>query len=102
MNNQVTYPFFISNEFIHTSDSIWFFFQFFHVSEIFFENFEKWSYVTNFGCSILTRFHATYKNFPGDWINNCKVIATIFFKKGIFINIEIFFSNSYEFLKIEK
>ena len=84
INNQVTYPFSISNEFIDFLEVIWIFSFFFYVSENFFENFKNERNVTNFGYVFVPRFHITHKNFSGDWTGSFTVITSIFFPKRYF------------------
>ena len=83
MNNQMTYPFFISKEFIDFLESIW----------IFSTYLRFWIFFCKFSIMIVTlrifdvfapRFHIIHKIFPGDWTNSCTLIASIFFQKLYF------------------
>ena len=85
INNQVTYLFFISNEFIDFSESIWIFSIFFTFLKIVKNFFLNERNVTNLGYVFVTRFvtnRIAHKNFQGDdWTNSCTIIASIFFQK---------------------
>ena len=72
---------FILNEFIN-------FFNFILRFRIFLKILKNERNLTNFEYVFVTRFHITHKNFPNDRDNNCTVIASIFCKYGIFINVK--------------
>ena len=93
INNQVTYPCFISDEFINFSESLW-------IVSVFLKIFKSERNVTNFDYIFGTRFHITHKNFSGNWTNSCTVLARFFFKKGIFIKVLKNWKNWYGFWKI--
>ena len=90
INNQVTFPFFISNESIDFSEFIWIF-QFFH----FYENTVFAQSLVKFLCVTWYLVTKTYRKY----VALCS-LAKIF--KKIFKNVNINLKNSYEFWKIDK
>ena len=66
INNQVSYSFLVSNEFIAFSESVWNFSICFYVFEIIFEIFKIKRTVAIFLCFFITRFYMTLENFPSE------------------------------------
>ena len=88
INNQPSYTYFISNEFIDFSVSIWIFWIYFTFMKVFSKIFKNERNVTNFGYVVGISFYITHKNFQGDWVNSCTVVASILFKNDIFVNVK--------------
>ena len=99
INYHVSYPSFISNEFIDFSESMWICPIFFTILKTNLKILKNERNVTSFGCAFLTRFHITHNNFSGDWSNSCSVIVSIFFQKRYFPKRK---KNAYGFWKINE